>query len=247
MDIPAGPALEVLNSIFKTIKISIVNYIEERKEKKKENWDILSTQLTMIQSLVRSHLDAIKIVRGSLSDRGDLRTAAEAFKLLVENDDLPLGYDRVRGTVKRLSQIKEFSESSRGLMVEMLARLRDFQLAAFMIDPETWAKGHLPSVTMVYAFDSAVKLLPLLEKQEKSPEDIKDIIGHGSFVLRELAGIEGVWPNSLSKTPFEKSDEVVKLATEWCNSWLERVRAPLVSGKGVMATIGALEAQRPTG
>jgi hypothetical protein len=247
MDLFAGKSLEALNGILTTIKSSVDRYYDGKIKVKEENWDLLATELAMAETLVRRHLDAIREVCSPLSERGDLRTTTDALRMLIENDDLPLGYDKVRGTVKHLSQLEVFSEESRNLMVEMLDKLRNFQRAAFMIDPEKWKKGELHSEMILVAFENAVELLPLLEKEEKSQEDVIAISGRGEFVLRELCGIEGVQQNQTSKAPFEHPDEVVKLTTQWCRDWLGKVKGPLVLGNGVMATIGALQAQRPTG
>jgi len=245
MDMVAGPILEALNKILQTIKSITDDRVKRRDARQDQHWENLATQLTVIKSLVPQHLDAIKIVRNSLTDHRDLKTAADALRKLVENDDLPLGYDLARGTVKQLANMKAFSESARDLMNEMLGRLRDFQVAAFIIDPRTEVR--LNSFEILAAFENAVTLLSLIEKQQKTPEDIKLIVGLGSHVRQQLGQIEVGLLDPSSQTPFETTDEVVKLATAWCNSWLEKVRAPLVSGKGVMATIGALEAQRPAG
>src|ERR1700677_4565703 len=57
-----------------------------------------------------------------------------------------------------------------------------------LIDPDTWRKGEFPSVVVLYAFDHALTLLPLLKKQSKSPNEMKTINDLGSWVSEQFAG-----------------------------------------------------------
>jgi hypothetical protein len=97
-----------------------------------------------------------------------------------------------------------FSDVARSLMAKLLDRLRAFQLAAFMIDPDKWKKGKLNSVLVSYAIDHAKMLLPLLEKPAKSADDMKKINELG-WILGQFTRTTDMYRDASAGLVFEKS------------------------------------------
>jgi hypothetical protein len=236
-----------LDKVIEKVRGTIGAYVNRRDSKQEQHWDVLMAAVDTLKKLVLQHFEAIKFVSDPLLEHNDLVGTAKNLRTLVYNDDFPMGYDLLRGKIKHCSQMKAFSEAARSLMLELLQRLRAFQLEAFMIDPHAWKKGDLPSVLVLYAFDHALTLLPLLEKQEKSANDIKTINELGSWISGQFAGTPEVYRDPSAGPVFENPEQLVALAKAWCRSWVQQVRVPLILGDGVMSKIGALEAQRPTG
>ncbi len=242
-----GFYIDGLDKIIQNVRGLIDAHLNRKDAKQEKHWDVLMAAVETLKKLVLQHLDAIKFATGPLLEHDDLVGTAKNLQTLVNNDDFPMGYDHLRGEIKHCSQMKAFSEAARTLMLELLQRLRAFQLAAFMIDPDTWRKGELPSVLVLYAFDHAVTLLPLLKKDAKSPDDIKKINELGSWVSGQFAGSSEIHQDPKAGPVFENPEQLEALAKTWCRSWVQQVKAPLILGDGVMSKIGGLEAQRPTG
>jgi len=241
-----GPYIEAFDKLNREVRGTIDAYLNRKDAKQEKHWDGLMSAVETLKKLVLQHLDAIKTVADPLLEHNDLAATAANLRTLVNNDDFPMGYDLLRGKINHCSQMKAFSEPARTLMLGLLQRLRDFQLAAFMIDPDTWRKGEIPSVVVLHAFDHAVTLLPLLKKQVNSPDEIKTIKNLGSWVSEQFAGIPAIQDPRTGRV-FENPEQLEALAKTWCRSWVQAVRASLILGDGVMSKIGGLEAQRPAG
>jgi hypothetical protein len=241
-----------LNTLIQNVREMVKAWSNRKDTEREQHWDVLMAAVTTLEKLVREHLEAIKLTTAPVLERNDLVGTYKNFETLVNNDDLPMGYSKLRGEIRRCSQTRAFSEAARSSMVDLLERLRDFQVAAFTLDLYTpdpdESKGHLPSIIMLHVFETCTKqLLPILEKPVKSPDDIKTINGLGSWVRSQFGETAGVYQEPRAGPAFESSQQLIDLAKTWCSSWLERVRAPLILGNGVTSKIGALEAQRPAG
>jgi hypothetical protein len=99
-----GISIELpIDKVLKNVRETIEAYRERKEIKQKGHWDVLMAAVDMVKKLLLQNLEAIKFVTEPLLGHEDLALTAEDLRKLVMNDDFPMGYDELRGRIRRCS------------------------------------------------------------------------------------------------------------------------------------------------
>ena len=205
-------------------------------------WEALDPALGALDKLVAQHLKAIRSVRDVLVVSANLPEATHLMNSLVQDDEIPIRYASVNGTLEECSRAIKIDQITRSMIPKLLMQLRDFQYAAFMINPEN---HEFESYEKAIAFSNSFILIELLNKNDRSLMDNAHITAHKDFIVQHLVLTARTGEPVLEGPELATADQVQHHVTAWCEQWLRDSRGPVILGRGLHSTIGEVRARRP--